>query len=190
MPVFRSAGDGGKCESLQSVAGGTDYIQRRWWGWWEGGGGGEVGAWSFWKGWGCNSASGNTGVGWIGGFALFTGDSRGAGGKIGEGGSGGREEIARIDAWGAEVGGGEGGARCGGGRDFMGGGGDDFRGGVGWSGGDVSCGSGERPEEALFGEGAGRILVEVEEALVGEVERLAGRRGWGFSESAERGGRS
>jgi phosphoribosylformylglycinamidine synthase len=43
----------------------------------------------------------------------------------------------------------------------------------------IPSGQGEREEEALFGEGAGRILVEVEEGSVGEVERLAAEAGVG-----------
>jgi phosphoribosylformylglycinamidine (FGAM) synthase-like enzyme len=41
------------------------------------------------------------------------------------------------------------------------------------------CGQGERPEEALFGEGAGRILLEVEEETVTTVEQLAREAGVG-----------
>ena len=40
----------------------------------------------------------------------------------------------------------------------------------------VPCGK-ERPEEALFGEGAGRILVEMDEASVAVVENLAKEAG-------------
>jgi len=40
----------------------------------------------------------------------------------------------------------------------------------------------------LFGEGAGRILVEVEEGVVGEVERLAGEAGVGCKRLGVSGG--
>ena len=59
------------------------------------------------------------------------------------------------------------------------------------AGGEVTipCGQGERAEEALFGEGAGRILVEVEEGVVGEVERLAGEAGVGCKRLGVSGGK-
>ena len=50
-------------------------------------------------------------------------------------------------------------------------------------------GAGERVEEGLFGEGAGRILLEVEESAVGEVERLAMEAGVGFQRIGGTGGR-
>lgn len=50
-------------------------------------------------------------------------------------------------------------------------------------------GAGERVEEALFGEGAGRILLEVEESAVGEVERLAMEAGVEFQRIGGTGGR-
>ena len=40
----------------------------------------------------------------------------------------------------------------------------------------VPCGK-ERPEEALFGEGGGRVLVEVEGSALGAVEELAQETG-------------
>jgi len=62
--------------------------------------------------------------------------------------------------------------------------------GEGSAGGEVTipCGQGERAEEALFGEGAGRILVEVEEGTVGEVERLAREAGVGCKRLGVTGG--
>jgi phosphoribosylformylglycinamidine synthase len=51
-----------------------------------------------------------------------------------------------------------------------------------------SCGQGERPEEALFGEGAGRILLEVEEETVAMVEQLAKEAGVGCHRLGKSGG--
>jgi phosphoribosylformylglycinamidine synthase len=51
-----------------------------------------------------------------------------------------------------------------------------------------SCGQGERPEEALFGEGAGRILLEVEEEVVTMVELLAKEAGVGCYRLGKSGG--
>ena len=63
--------------------------------------------------------------------------------------------------------------------------------GEGSVGAEVTIPSGqvERGEEALFGEGAGRILVEVEESAVGEVERLAMEAGVGFQRIGGTGGK-
>jgi len=51
--------------------------------------------------------------------------------------------------------------------------------------GELSCGAEvvlpcgkERPEEACFGEGAGRVLMEVEESALPGVEELARKQGW------------
>jgi phosphoribosylformylglycinamidine (FGAM) synthase-like enzyme len=51
-----------------------------------------------------------------------------------------------------------------------------------------ACGQGERPEEALFGEGAGRILLEVEEEVVAMVEQLAKEAGVGCYRLGKSGG--
>ena len=62
--------------------------------------------------------------------------------------------------------------------------------GDGSGGGDfkVPCGQ-ERPEEALFGEGAGRILIEVVEAGLAEMENLAKEAGVGFTRLGRTGGK-
>ena len=52
----------------------------------------------------------------------------------------------------------------------------------------LACSQGERPEEALFGEGAGRILVEVEEETVAMVEQLAKEAGVGCHRIGKSGG--
>lgn len=61
--------------------------------------------------------------------------------------------------------------------------------GDGSSGGEfqVPCGK-ERPEEALFGEGAGRILVELDEAALAVVEKSAKESGLGFCRLGRTGG--
>jgi phosphoribosylformylglycinamidine (FGAM) synthase-like enzyme len=51
-----------------------------------------------------------------------------------------------------------------------------------------ACGQGERPEEALFGEGAGRILLEVDEEVVTMVEQLAKEAGVGCHRLGKSGG--
>jgi len=51
-----------------------------------------------------------------------------------------------------------------------------------------SCGQGERPEETLFGEGAGRILLEVDEEVVTMVEQLAKEAGVGCYRLGKSGG--
>ena len=55
---------------------------------------------------------------------------------------------------------------------------------------DLPIGSGERPEEALFGEGGGRILLEVDEGTVAEVERLAREAGVGCRAVGKTGGKT
>ena len=50
------------------------------------------------------------------------------------------------------------------------------------------AGKGQRPEEALFGEGAGRILLEVEEETVTMVEQLAKEAGVGCYRLGKSGG--
>jgi phosphoribosylformylglycinamidine synthase len=52
----------------------------------------------------------------------------------------------------------------------------------------LACSQGERPEEALFGEGAGRILVEAEEETVTMVEQLAKEAGVGCHRIGKSGG--
>ena len=52
----------------------------------------------------------------------------------------------------------------------------------------IRCGQGERPEEALFGEGAGRILLEVDEEAVVEVEKMAVEMGVGCYRVGKSGG--
>ncbi len=52
----------------------------------------------------------------------------------------------------------------------------------------VPCGQ-ERPEETLFGEGAGRILVEVDESSLAEIENLAREAGVGFTRLGRTGGK-
>ena len=52
----------------------------------------------------------------------------------------------------------------------------------------VPPGSG-RPEEALFGEGAGRVLLELDETAVAEVEALAQEAGLGFTRLGKTGGK-
>ena len=47
----------------------------------------------------------------------------------------------------------------------------------------------ERPEEALFGEGAGRILLEVDEAALVTVENLAKEAGVEFTRLGQTGGK-
>ncbi|NDE85298.1 MAG: phosphoribosylformylglycinamidine synthase subunit PurL [Verrucomicrobia bacterium] len=54
---------------------------------------------------------------------------------------------------------------------------------------DLPLGSGERAEEALFGEGGGRILLEVEEATVANIERLAKEAGVGCRTIGKTGGK-
>ena len=52
----------------------------------------------------------------------------------------------------------------------------------------VPCGK-ERPEEAVFGEGAGRILVELDEASLAAVENLAKEAGVEFTHIGRTGGK-
>jgi phosphoribosylformylglycinamidine synthase len=52
----------------------------------------------------------------------------------------------------------------------------------------VPCGK-ERPEEAFFGEGAGRILVELDEASVAAVENLAKETGVELTRLGRTGGK-
>jgi len=47
----------------------------------------------------------------------------------------------------------------------------------------------ERPEEAFFGEGAGRILVELDEASLAAVENLAKGTGVEFTRLGRTGGK-
>jgi len=51
-----------------------------------------------------------------------------------------------------------------------------------------ASGQGERPEEALFGEGAGRILLEVDEETVTMIEQLAKEAGVGCHRIGKSGG--
>jgi len=55
---------------------------------------------------------------------------------------------------------------------------------------DFPHGSGERAEEVLFGEGGGRILLEVDEAAVANIERLAKEAGVGCRLIGKTGGRT
>jgi phosphoribosylformylglycinamidine (FGAM) synthase-like enzyme len=52
----------------------------------------------------------------------------------------------------------------------------------------IPCGKGERVEEALFGEGGGRILLEVDEEGVTRVEELAKEAGVGCYRIGKSGG--
>jgi phosphoribosylformylglycinamidine synthase len=52
----------------------------------------------------------------------------------------------------------------------------------------IPCGKGERVEEALFGEGGGRILLEVDEEGVTRVEELAKEAGVGCYRIGKNGG--
>jgi phosphoribosylformylglycinamidine synthase len=54
---------------------------------------------------------------------------------------------------------------------------------------DLPIGSVERAEEALFGEGGGRILVEVDEAAVATIDRLAKEAGVGCLTIGKTGGK-
>ena len=54
---------------------------------------------------------------------------------------------------------------------------------------DLPLGSDERVEEALFGEGGGRILLEVDEATVATIERLAKEAGVGCRAIGKTGGK-
>jgi phosphoribosylformylglycinamidine (FGAM) synthase-like enzyme len=62
--------------------------------------------------------------------------------------------------------------------------------GDGSAGGEFKVPSGkERPEEAFFGEGAGRILVELDEASLAAVENLAKGTGLEFTRLGRTGGK-